>query len=104
MFLLRLVTDHYRFSATSPPARLLPILPVWWQLRRWSCGSPGRNHSPTVRTILPLLRCGALGNLDIHKPSADMEDAIDVNTEPGDILQGLRSYISFHWKRTEDMT
>lgn len=51
---------------------------------------PRRNHPPTLRPLLPLLRCGVVGDLARDTAVADIQITPDSAVDGRYILEGMR--------------
>jgi hypothetical protein len=75
---------------------MLPLLPTWRKLHRWTSGSVGRDHPPAVCAVLPLLRRSVVGHV-VNVPCESIVAATgDVVPDGSSVLEGVRSDISLH--------
>ena len=93
-----------RPTTSRPSARLLPLFPTRWLLRRRTHGPSCWSYSPTLGAFLPLLLGRAARDMAQLLRSAAMEAAPHTRTEYFDLLESLRGDTPLFWERVEELT
>lgn len=97
------MTDRFRSSTQSPPARLLPLLPARRTVYRWTCWTVGRHHPSAPGTLLPLLRGRVPVHLYLHYVWQRLANSFPGGCQYWRPVQGLRCVVPLHVQRAEEL-